>query len=238
MTATASRFFPPAGAPEVQISWTYLNSILKNAIKILVGFIPAFATFYLTKDWWVLAWFGGLIWFGITGLRNILQMVFGAGGIRPSPLLKWDSYVKWGRLSDSLLFTGLSVPLLDYIVKTLILDRYFGITASTSPVMLYTVIAAANESIPPAKTCGAGFQGQSSTANLFRTVLSIPLALFLNFAAGSAMAAFGVVDISGMLESGLPSYPKWLQIASAELSKGWRTAMSSLRRARATMPPS
>ena len=99
-------------------SWRYLNSGVKNAIKVLIGFIPAFLTFALTKDWWLLAYGGAFIWFGITGLRNILQSVLGGGGIRRSPLLRWNDYVSWGRLADSLLFTGFSVPLLDYIVKT------------------------------------------------------------------------------------------------------------------------
>ena len=210
-TGNGLEILPPTDAPKTQISWDYVNGILQNVTKVIVGFIPAFATFYLTKDWWVLAWFGGLIWFGITGLRNIVQMVFGAGGIRPSPLLKWDSYVKWGRLSDSLLFTGLSVPLLDYVVKTLILDRSFGITTSTNPLMLYTAVAVANGIYTFSQNIWRGFPGTVATANLFRTVLSIPLAVFLNFAAGSAMAAFGVVDISGMLE-------KWAAIISKTAS--------------------
>ena len=51
-------------------SFRYLNTRLKNMSKVLLGFIPAFATFYLTKDWWVLAYFGAFIWFGITGLSK------------------------------------------------------------------------------------------------------------------------------------------------------------------------
>ncbi len=125
-------------------SWRYLNSGVKNAIKVIIGFIPAFFTFALTKDWWFLAYCGAFIWFGITGLRNILQSVLGGGGIRRSPLLRWNDYVSWGRLADSLLFTGFSVPLLDYIVKTVFLDRMFGVTTATNPTLLYTVMALAN----------------------------------------------------------------------------------------------
>ena len=117
-----------------EVSWRYLNSGVKNAIKVLIGFIPAFLTFALTKDWWLLAYGGAFIWFGITGLRNILQSVLGGGGIRRSPLLRWNDYVSWGRLTDSLLFTGFSVPLLDYIVKTVLLDRMFGVTTATNPI--------------------------------------------------------------------------------------------------------
>jgi hypothetical protein len=63
-----------------RFSWRYLNTGLKNFLKIFIGFVPAFATFALTKDWWFLAYFGAFIWFGITGLRNILQSVLGGGG--------------------------------------------------------------------------------------------------------------------------------------------------------------
>ncbi|MDP3428909.1 MAG: hypothetical protein Q8R89_01110, partial [Desulfomicrobium sp.] len=92
------------------LSPRYLNTALKNALKILIGFVPAFLTFALTKDWWVLAWFGGLIWFAITGVRNILQSVLGGGGLRRSPLLRWNSLISWSRVADDLLFTGFSVP--------------------------------------------------------------------------------------------------------------------------------
>ena len=66
---------------------------------------PAFLTFALTKDWWVLAYLGAFIWFGITGLRNILQSVLGGGGFRRSRLLNWNDYISWTRITDSLLFT-------------------------------------------------------------------------------------------------------------------------------------
>ncbi|MFZ0930504.1 MAG: hypothetical protein WAN11_18000 [Syntrophobacteraceae bacterium] len=203
---------PAAGARETEITWNYLNSILKDALKIVAGFIPAFATFYLTKDWWVLAWFGGFIWFGITGLRNILQSIFGAGGIRRSPLLKWDSYINWGRLSDSLLFSGLSVPLLDYILKTLILERSFGVTVSTSPAILYTSMAIVNGLYMFSHNRWRGLPKTAATGNLlFRTALSIPLAVLVNLAAGGVMASFGVVDISGMLQ-------RWAAIISKAAS--------------------
>jgi hypothetical protein len=133
-----------SGEKRRRLSWRYLNTGLKNFLKIFIGFIPAFATFALTKDWWLLAYFGAFIWFGITGLRNILQSVLGGGGIRRSPLLRWNDYVKWERLADSLLFTGFSVPLLDYVAKTLILEDGFGITTASNPVALYSFMALTN----------------------------------------------------------------------------------------------
>jgi hypothetical protein len=61
-----------------------MNSHAQNALKVIIGFIPAFLTFALTKDWWLLAYFGAFIWFGITGLRNIVQSVLGGGGFKRS----------------------------------------------------------------------------------------------------------------------------------------------------------
>ena len=161
------------------LSWRYLNTGLKNILKILIGFIPAFATFALTKDWWLLAYFGAFIWFGITGLRNILQSVLGGGGIRRSPLLRWNDYVKWERLADSLLFTGFSVPLLDYVAKTVILQEGFGITTASNPVALYSFMALTNGLYLCSHNIFRGLPKGAVYGNLFRSILSIPVrALF------------------------------------------------------------
>ena len=67
----------------------YLNSSLSNCLKVLLGFIPAFVSFIYTQDWWFLAWFGTFIWFGITGVRNVVQMVMAARGAKRSTLTHW-----------------------------------------------------------------------------------------------------------------------------------------------------
>lgn len=155
----------------------YLNSHLKNSLKVLAGFIPAALTFALTKDWWVLAWFGAFIWFGITGVRNVIQMVLGSGGVKRSSLLQWNGLVSWGRLADSLLYTGFSVPLLDYLVKTELLNKSLGITLATNPLALYTVMALANGLYIFSHNVLRGLPMAAAVGNLFRSVLSIPLAL-------------------------------------------------------------
>ena len=133
-----------AGGEKIDKPFKYMNTGLKNLLKVLIGFIPAFLTFSLTKDWWVLAYLGAFIWFGITGLRNVIQAVLGGGGLKRSPLLQWNAFISWSRIADSLLYTGFSVPLLDYLVKTVLLDRSFGITTSTNPILLYSAMAIAN----------------------------------------------------------------------------------------------
>ncbi|MCL2341062.1 MAG: hypothetical protein FWC49_05100, partial [Proteobacteria bacterium] len=158
----------------------YLNSHLGNILKIATGFVPAFLTFALTKDWWVLAYFGAVIWFGITGARNIIQSILGGGGLKRSPLLPWNSLVSWSRIADSLLYTGFSVPLLDYLVKTLLLQGALGITTSTSPLILYSVMALANGIYISTHNTLRGLPPSAIVGNFFRSILSIPLAILFN----------------------------------------------------------
>ncbi|MFO7687760.1 MAG: hypothetical protein R6V60_16865 [Desulfobacterales bacterium] len=203
---------PPQTTPNHRrFSWRYMNTGLKNGLKVFIGFVPAFATFALTKDWWVLAYGGAFIWFGITGLRNILQSVLGGGGLRRSPLLRWNSYVSWDRLTDSLLYTGFSVPLLDYLVKTVILDRGFGITTATHPYALYSFMALANGIYLSSHNAFRGFPPAVIVGNFFRSVLSIPIAILFNTAIGAALATGGVVGIDAILQ-------KWAAIISKAAS--------------------
>ena len=192
---------PKAAARRSRLRWRYMNSHLQNAIKVIIGFIPAFLTFALTKDWWLLAYCGAFIWFGITGLRNIVQSVLGGGGIKRSPLLHWNDYISWTRITDSLLFTGFSVPLLDYLVKTLILDRLFGINAGTQPELLYTFMALANGIYLSSHNILRGLPRGAVYGNFFRSVLSIPIAIGFNMVIGSILAAAGVAAVTAVLQN-------------------------------------
>lgn len=192
-------------------SWRYLNTRLKNFSKVLLGFIPAFITFALTKDWWFLAYFGGVIWFGITGFRNILQSVLGGGGFRRSPLLRWDDYVSWDRITDSLLYTGFSVPLLDYLVKTVILDRGFGISTSNHVVWLYGAMGLANGIYLFTHNVIRGLPRAAAYGNFFRSVLSIPIAVALNLFLSTVLPFAGVINPAAELQ-------KWAAVVSKTAS--------------------
>ncbi|MFA6451501.1 MAG: hypothetical protein WCX65_18660 [bacterium] len=189
-------------------SWKNMSTGKKNAIKVLIGFLPAFITFKLTKDWFFLANFGAFIWLGITAGRNIVQSVVGGGGLRQSQLLSWRDYVRWERVADSLLFTGFSVPLLDFLVKTVILDKHFHINTSTNPVALYAVMATVNGLYISTHNYFRGLPREAVIGNLFRTVLSIPLAIALNAALGEIMFL-----------SNVPGYEDVLQKWAAVISK-------------------
>ncbi|MDY0375742.1 MAG: hypothetical protein RBQ72_08445 [Desulfobacterium sp.] len=192
-------------------SWENLNSKLKNTLKVLIGFIPAFACFALTKDWWFLAYFGAFIWFGITGLRNIIQSVLGGGGINRSHLLRWNDYVSWDRMTDSLLFTGFSVPLLDYFVKTLLLDKGFGINVASNPAALYSIMALTNGIYLSTHNAFRGLPRGAIMGNFFRSVISIPIAILFSAITGGILGAAGVVGVESVLQ-------KWAAIISKAAS--------------------
>ncbi|MDD5170429.1 MAG: hypothetical protein PHN75_16555, partial [Syntrophales bacterium] len=181
-------------------SWRYLNSHLKAGMKITSGFLPAFLTFYLSKDWWILAYGGAFIWFGITGLRNIIQSVLGGGGLRSTPLLHWKDYVSWERLADSLMFTGFSVPLLDYFTKTLLLEQLLGITTASNPFALYAVIALVNGLYLSGHNAFRGLQRAAVVGNAFRSILSIPIAIVFNAGIGTILTLTGTSGVNGILQ--------------------------------------
>ena len=194
-----------------KIPWGYFNSHLRNAAKVIAGFVPAFLTFALTKEWWVLAYFGAFIWFGITGLRNILQSILGGGGFRRSPLLRWNAYVSWDRIADSLLYTGFSVPLLEYLVKTRFLEQMCGITTTTHPVLLYSIMAIINGVYLSSHNAFRGLPKGAIYGNLFRSIFSIPIAIFLNSAIGGILSIAAIPDTNIVLQ-------KWAAIISKTAS--------------------
>lgn len=188
-----------------------LNSSLLATLKITCGFLPAFLTFLLTKDWWLLAYFGAFIWFGITGVRNVLMSVIGGGGVFRSPLLPWRKLVDWNRLADSLMYTGFSVPLLDLLVKTVFLDDGLGITVSNSPIAVYGAMALANGCYLAAHNMFRGFAAPVVAGNFFRSVLSIPIAWGVNLGLMVILGACSVPDPAGALQ-------KWAAIISKAAS--------------------
>ena len=209
--------------------WKYLNTNLKNSLKVVLGFVPAFLTFSLTKDWWLLAYLGAFIWFGITGARNIIQSVLGGGGLRRSPLLPWNSLISWSRIADSLLYTGFSVPLLDYLVKTLLLDRAFGITTATNPVLLYSVMGLANGIYISTHNTFRGLPRSAAVGNFFRSILAIPLAVLLNSAIGMGLQLAGIPDISGALQKWAAIISKFASDCVAAVIEGLADRQTNIR---------
>ncbi len=161
-------------------SSAYLNSYLANILKVIVGFIPASIAFYYTQTWWLLAYFGPIIWFAITGARNIVQFVVAGAGLRRHTLLRWNDYVSWSRLCDSLLYTGFSVPLLEVGVRTWLLGDLLHMNATTHTVLVYTIMSVVNGLYISWHNIIRGLPKEAVIGNLFRSALAIPMALLFN----------------------------------------------------------
>ncbi|MCE5243140.1 MAG: hypothetical protein ABFD98_13480 [Syntrophobacteraceae bacterium] len=193
-----------------------LDGNLKNALKASAGFVSSVLTFMHTQDGWFLACLGAHIWFGLTGLRSILQSACGGGWTHRTQRMRWKASVNWDRVSDSILFTGLSVPILEYFVKTLLLDRMFGITMSTDPWTLYAVLSVANGFCTAGCNILRGLPGTASTGGLILSVINPPVCMALG-------AAVGAVPGIGGAASSVVILQQWATIvvkASSDLAAG------------------
>ncbi|MDR2851241.1 MAG: hypothetical protein LBV65_04325 [Desulfovibrio sp.] len=171
---------------------TYLNSSITNCLKVLIGFIPAFFSFQYTQQVWFLAWFGSVIWFGITGVRNVLQMVMAAKGATRGTLIHWKAQINVSRLCDSLMYTGISVLLLEVIVRVVLLKDYLGISVDKNPVTVFATLSIINGLYIFSHNTFRGFPKTAAVGNLFRSVLAIPVSSLYYFMLLNGMIALGV----------------------------------------------
>ena len=160
--------------------FVYLNTTLTNSLKVALGYFLTAATFLYTQEWWVLAWFGPVIWFAITGFRNVLQATLGGGGLRRSPLLGWNDYLSWSRLCDSLMYTGISVPLLELFVRKLLLEDALGMDSLGEPLLFYSIMSLINGFYIAGHNIIRGLPQEAIIGNLFRSVLAIPVSVLYN----------------------------------------------------------
>ena len=172
----------------------YLSTTVTNWIKVMAGFIPSVASFLYTQDWWFLAWFGTFIWFGITGIRNIIQMVVAGNGTTRSTLLRWKDHVSISRICDSLMYTGISVALLEVIVRVWLLEDLCGLSVREHPALVFTVLNFVNAIYICAHNIYRGFPREAAIGNLFRSALAIPVSAWYNHAFAAILLVCGVED--------------------------------------------
>lgn len=92
--------------------WNYLNPTAKNLLRITIGFAVAFS-FMNFQYALVMGLTFAALWFGITGTRNILVDLIATLG---SDFKNWSlRNVNWENLSQSLFWTGFSVPILGLV---------------------------------------------------------------------------------------------------------------------------
>ena len=198
----------------------YLNSGLVNVLKVLVGFIPAFWSFMYTQDWWFLAWFGAFIWFGITGVRNVVQMVLAAMGLSRNNLLHWRDQVSLNRLCDSLMYTGISVFLLEYLLRDLFLERTLQVSVMDNPMLVFTTLSVVNGFYIFAHNIYRGFPRAAAVGNLFRAILAIPVAALYNTAFAHVLLLCGVTDLAYYLAPSASVISKCASDSVAALIEG------------------
>lgn len=182
-------------------------------------------TFLYTQEWWVLAWFGAPLWFLITGLRNIPQAILGGGGMWSRSLLRWNDYVSWTRVCDSLLYTGLSVPLLEYFIRVLLLEDGLGLTVKDHQFLVFSIIAGANSIYISLHNIYRGFPKEAIIGNLFRSLLAIPVSVFYNDVLALFLPFFTTADPLLILEPGAAIISKTASDTVAAIIEGladWR----------------
>lgn len=172
----------------------YLSTTVTNCIKVLAGFIPSVASFLYTQDWWFLAWFGTFIWFGITGIRNIIQMVVAGNGTTRTTLLRWKDHVSISRICDSLMYTGISVALLEVIVRVWLLEDLCGLSVREHPGIVFAVLNFVNAIYICTHNIYRGFPREAAIGNLFRSALAIPVSSWYNQAFVAILLLCGVED--------------------------------------------
>jgi len=186
----------PSGFVE---GWITLNSRLKMALKVAAGFLPAMLTFLFTQPAGLLAYGGAALWLGITAVRNVLQSMAAGGGWRRSDLLRWNRFVSWQRVADSLMYTGWSVPLLELGVRYGLLERGMGFTSANASIVVYAVLAMVNGVYIASHNWLRGFPRAAIVGNLFRSALSIPLALAVGSGVVWLLTGLGVAGAAAMV---------------------------------------
>ena len=121
-------------------------------------------------------------------------------------------YVSWERLTDSLLFTGFSVPLLDYLDQNRDPGSMFWHHHRNQPDGSSTrFMALANGLYLSSHNAFRGLPKGAVFGNFFRSMLSIPLAILFNAVVGGILFEAGIPGIDDILQ-------KWAAIISKAAS--------------------
>ncbi len=207
----------------------YLSYHLANFLKVLVGFIPACIAFQYTQTWWFLAWFGPIIWFGITGVRNIVQAVVAGGGLHRASLLRWGDYVSWSRLCDSLMYTGFSVPLLEWGVRIFLLQNMLGYTVENHTIMVYAIMGAVNGLYIAWHNTIRGLPKEAIVGNVFRSALAIPMAILFNGIVYEILYLSQVNDPNTIIQMSAAIISKMASDTVAALIEGYADHKNNVR---------
>ena len=105
-----------------------------------------------------------------------MQMVVAAMGATKGTLLYWKAQINVNRLCDSLMYTGISVFLLEVLIRVWLLEKTFNLTVANNSLLVFTVLNIFNGFYIFTHNIFRGFPREAAIGNLFRSFLSIPIA--------------------------------------------------------------
>ncbi len=162
--------------------WEYTNPSVKNLIFILIGFIPAYFTVGIEY---------ALLWFTITGSRNMFVDLISGNGFKPT---EWTSKdINWTNVAQSLFWTGFSVPILGFVKSRFDVVWQWEHEGGVYEFAKFFFINIANGTYLASHNYIRGFDKGTIRANFFRSILAWPFsALFSPF--GNALMLPSIVQ--------------------------------------------
>lgn len=163
-------------------AWEYLNPAIKNFIFMLIGFIPAYLTVGIEY---------ALLWFAITGSRNMFVDVVSGNGFNPYDWQKAD--INWTNLANSLFWTGFSVPILGFVKSSFDTVWTGTLDGPLYEITKFFCINIANGMYLASHNYIRGFDKATIRGNFFRSILAWPLSVSFS-PIGNALALPSIVQ--------------------------------------------
>jgi len=203
---------PPAPIPLLR-TLRYLNPTLSGLAISLVGFLVADL---------VIGPGYAILWLAITGSRNALADLI---AVRGATLRQWSAKsVDWPNVAQSLLWTGFSVPIMAFIKSRFDLAwpaLHQGLAYEAAKFFL---ISFANGLYIASHNLLRGFDKAVARANLFRTILSWPLATAAS-PLGNLLGVPSIVqsklwsDVVGGIIEGSRKYVRTLRLRNRDVDE-------------------
>jgi len=208
----------PKAAPPIGRALRYLNPSLAGICLSLIGF--AVAALVVGPGY-------AFLWLAITGSRNALVDLL---ALRGGALRGWKAKgVDWSNVAQSLFWTGFSVPIMAFIKSRF--DAYWPLAFPSAipggmafETVKFFLIAFANGLYIASHNVLRGFDRAVARANLFRTMLSWPLAVLFS-PLGNALAVPSIVQskiwsdvVAGLIE-GSRKYAMSLRLRRRDIAE-------------------
>ena len=92
------------------------------------------------------------------------------------------------------MYTGISVLLLEVMIRVWLLEDCFGVTVAEQPVLVFTVLNIVNGFDIFAHNVYRGFPREAAIGNLFRSALAIPVSSLYDFILFHLLLFWGIAD--------------------------------------------